>query len=169
MMWWGGPPGPRGSPWTRILPADQAYRAPKKPTGASAADQGVRPTTKSMWHWAPSLLCRHPRRHSFGRRALCRPLAGIRIGCGYAALYYDSSIPSRAAAIFNPGGVKESSPRRKPWESGGIRPAPEGRKIARRVNPFACSGRFFRPAGACIILVLARGLRHGLLPFTLRG
>src|ERR1700691_4167415 len=33
---WGGPPGPRGSPWTR-----------SKPTRASAADQGVCPTPHS--------------------------------------------------------------------------------------------------------------------------
>jgi hypothetical protein len=38
---WGGPPGPRGSPWTRSLALDHIY---SQPTWASAADQGVRPT-----------------------------------------------------------------------------------------------------------------------------
>src|ERR1035438_5253327 len=37
---WGGPPGPRGSPWTRFSPAS----GQRGPTRASAADQGVRPT-----------------------------------------------------------------------------------------------------------------------------
>ncbi|MGA3098472.1 MAG: hypothetical protein ABSF25_18625, partial [Bryobacteraceae bacterium] len=50
-----------------------------------------------------------------------------------------------------------------------IRPAPEGRKIALHVNPFACSGRLFRPPGAHTILVLTHGLRHGLLSFTPPG
>jgi hypothetical protein len=38
---WGGPPGPRGSPWTRSL---ALHRISSQPTRASAADQGVRPT-----------------------------------------------------------------------------------------------------------------------------
>ena len=59
--------------------------------------------------------------------------------------------------------------RRKPWESGGIRPAPEGRKIAPHGNLFACSGRFFRHFGARTIPVLTYGLRHGLLSFTPPG
>jgi hypothetical protein len=37
---WRSPPGLRGSPWTR--------RSPSKPTGASAADQGVRPTVDAQ-------------------------------------------------------------------------------------------------------------------------
>src|SRR5476649_3081769 len=41
---WGGPPGPRGSPWTRFSPTESASSAQGKPTRASAADQGVRPT-----------------------------------------------------------------------------------------------------------------------------
>ncbi len=40
---WGGPPGPRGSPWTRSLAFDPIS---SRPTGASAADQGVRPTRR---------------------------------------------------------------------------------------------------------------------------
>src|SRR5476651_459170 len=38
------PPGPRGSPWTRFSPTESASSAQGKPTRASAADQGVRPT-----------------------------------------------------------------------------------------------------------------------------
>ena len=39
-QWWGGPPGPRGSPWTRC---SELYQSHSRPTRASAADQGVRP------------------------------------------------------------------------------------------------------------------------------
>ena len=43
--WWGGPPGPRGSPWTRCRHNGVSIRkGASRPTGASAADQGVRPT-----------------------------------------------------------------------------------------------------------------------------
>ena len=38
---WGGPPGPRGSPWTR---SSGFVDFLTRPTKASAADQGVRPT-----------------------------------------------------------------------------------------------------------------------------
>src|SRR5476649_1831388 len=38
------PPGPRGSPWTRFSSTESASSALDKPTRASAADQGVRPT-----------------------------------------------------------------------------------------------------------------------------
>jgi hypothetical protein len=38
----GGPPGPRGSPWTRSSGFVDFF---DKPTRASAADQGVRPTS----------------------------------------------------------------------------------------------------------------------------
>jgi hypothetical protein len=38
---WGGPPGPRGSPWTR---SSGVVDFPTGPTRASPADQGVRPT-----------------------------------------------------------------------------------------------------------------------------
>src|SRR5580698_10518214 len=37
---WGGPPGPRGSPWTRSLALDHTS---SQPTWASAADQGSAP------------------------------------------------------------------------------------------------------------------------------
>jgi hypothetical protein len=37
---WGGPPGPRGSPWTRSLALDHIS---SQPTWASAADQGSAP------------------------------------------------------------------------------------------------------------------------------
>ena len=40
---WGGPPGPRGSPWTRS--SGSVYFI-SRPTRASAADQGVRPTRR---------------------------------------------------------------------------------------------------------------------------
>jgi hypothetical protein len=45
---WGGPPGPRGSPWTRSLALDHM---PIRPTWASAADQGVRPTWRLQRSW----------------------------------------------------------------------------------------------------------------------
>jgi hypothetical protein len=38
---WGGPPGPRGSPWTR---SSGVVDFLTRPTRASPADQGVRPT-----------------------------------------------------------------------------------------------------------------------------
>jgi hypothetical protein len=38
---WAGPPGPRGSPWTR---SSRLTDFSSRPTRASAADQGVRPT-----------------------------------------------------------------------------------------------------------------------------
>ena len=47
MQSWGRPPGLRGSPWTRASPVKSASSKPGKPTRASAADQGVRPTTTS--------------------------------------------------------------------------------------------------------------------------
>src|SRR5260370_40942561 len=40
----GGPRGPRGSPWTRFSPTKSVASARSKPTRASAADGGVRPT-----------------------------------------------------------------------------------------------------------------------------
>src|ERR1035438_5717177 len=43
--WWGGPPGPRGTPSSRSRHNDIGImRGASRPTGASAADQGVRPT-----------------------------------------------------------------------------------------------------------------------------
>ena len=44
MQSWGRPPGLRGSPWTRSSPVKSDSSKPSKPTWASAADQGVRPT-----------------------------------------------------------------------------------------------------------------------------
>ena len=42
---WGGPPGPRGTPSSRIRNDDTSLlQGMSRPTGASAADQGVRPT-----------------------------------------------------------------------------------------------------------------------------
>src|ERR1017187_8206886 len=56
--WWGGPPGPRGTPPSRNRYNDiNILQGASTPTGASAADPGVRPTNntgvvtgKSMWH-----------------------------------------------------------------------------------------------------------------------
>src|ERR1039457_5594136 len=71
--WWGGPPGPHGTPSSRNRYNDiSILQGASRPTGASAADPGVRPTIntgvvtgKSMWHWArlpaPHL---HPRGNS---------------------------------------------------------------------------------------------------------
>src|ERR1017187_7257532 len=43
--WWGGPPGPRGTPSSRCRANDiSTMQSASGPTGASAADQGVRPT-----------------------------------------------------------------------------------------------------------------------------
>src|ERR1035438_8759394 len=59
--WWGGPPGPRGTPSSRCRNNDiSTLQGVSRPTGASAADQGVRPTkqvrlsvaAKRMRHWA---------------------------------------------------------------------------------------------------------------------
>src|ERR1035437_263604 len=42
---WGGPPGPRGSPWTRSsLSKNQVIATLDKPARGPAADRGVRPT-----------------------------------------------------------------------------------------------------------------------------
>jgi hypothetical protein len=44
-QWWGGPPGPRGTPPSRgRLDDSDILHGAGRPTGASAADQGVRPT-----------------------------------------------------------------------------------------------------------------------------
>jgi hypothetical protein len=46
--WWGGPPGPRGTPSSRCRANDTSImQGAGRPTGASAADQGVRPTDPS--------------------------------------------------------------------------------------------------------------------------
>src|ERR1039458_8519597 len=59
--WWDGPPGPRGTPSSRIPNNDiSTLQCVSRPTGASAADQGVRPTSKAdlsvadkaMWHFS---------------------------------------------------------------------------------------------------------------------
>src|ERR1035438_4049905 len=43
--WWGGPPGPRGTPSSRCRNNDIGILwDASRPTGASAADRGVRPT-----------------------------------------------------------------------------------------------------------------------------
>jgi hypothetical protein len=43
--WWGGPPGPHGTPSSRCPNNDiDILQGAGRPTGASAADQGVRPT-----------------------------------------------------------------------------------------------------------------------------
>src|ERR1017187_7944188 len=43
--WWCGPPGPRGTPSSRCRNNDiSTLQGVSRPTGASAADQGVRPT-----------------------------------------------------------------------------------------------------------------------------
>src|SRR6266550_370713 len=39
-IWWGGPPGPQPAPW----PA--SWAGSQRPTRASAADQGIRPTRR---------------------------------------------------------------------------------------------------------------------------
>src|ERR1019366_7198661 len=42
---WGGPPGPRGTPASRSRDNDTSVTpGARRPTGASAADRGVRPT-----------------------------------------------------------------------------------------------------------------------------
>ncbi len=44
-QWWGGPPGPRGTSPSRGRNNDMGIlQGAGRPTGASAADQGVRPT-----------------------------------------------------------------------------------------------------------------------------
>jgi hypothetical protein len=42
--WWGGPPGPRGTPSSRWCVKNQSAATTEKPTRGSAADEGVRPT-----------------------------------------------------------------------------------------------------------------------------
>ena len=42
--WWGGPPGPRGTPSSRPCLKNQSAATAEKPTRGSAADEGVRPT-----------------------------------------------------------------------------------------------------------------------------
>jgi hypothetical protein len=44
MNWWGGPPGPRGTPSSRRCVKNQSAATTEKPTRGSAADEGVRPT-----------------------------------------------------------------------------------------------------------------------------
>src|ERR1035438_4647522 len=45
--WWGGPPG-RGALWART-PSSRIFQGAGRPTGASAADQGVRPTISAAF------------------------------------------------------------------------------------------------------------------------
>src|SRR5437016_12176179 len=56
---WRGPPGPRGSPWTRSpLSIRKVSFNLKWPTRASAADQGVRPTCAIVFAMRQiALLC----------------------------------------------------------------------------------------------------------------
>jgi hypothetical protein len=52
LLWWGGPPGPRGTPSSRSRNNDRSIlQGACRPTGASAADQGVRPTIVVNAYW----------------------------------------------------------------------------------------------------------------------
>src|SRR5260221_9192390 len=42
---WGGPPGPRGTPFVPLLPRESGPCRDEEPARGPAADQGVRPTT----------------------------------------------------------------------------------------------------------------------------
>jgi hypothetical protein len=42
MNWWGGPPGPRGTPSSRPCVKNQSAATTEKPTRGPAADEGVR-------------------------------------------------------------------------------------------------------------------------------
>src|SRR5476651_2707517 len=91
---WGGPPGPRGSPWTRFSPTESASSAQGKPTRASAADQGVRPTINADCPilTKPSDIGLKPAPREFGRLAsicACEDMMGTSWGiggCGIAKL-----------------------------------------------------------------------------------
>jgi len=87
----------------------------------------------------------------------------------YCCITY-ASVSSRGATILNPEGVKDNSPRRKPWETGAICKAPEGRKNGQpaRIGWASCD-RIFRPYGACVFRPSTHGLRRGLLSFTPSG
>src|ERR1017187_8444237 len=51
MVLWGGPPGPRGTPSSRSRNNGVSIvQGASRPTGASAADQGVRPTIYTGTH-----------------------------------------------------------------------------------------------------------------------
>jgi hypothetical protein len=55
--WWGEPPGPRGTPSSRCRANDiSTMQSASRPTGASAADQGVRPTIPRGWFFDPVSL-----------------------------------------------------------------------------------------------------------------
>src|ERR1035438_9633628 len=51
LLWWGGPPGPRGTPASRCRNNEIGIlQGASRPTGASAADRGVRPTVGHVGH-----------------------------------------------------------------------------------------------------------------------
>ncbi len=55
VAWWGGPPGPRGTPSSRCRGNDiSILQGASRPTGASAADRGVRPTKPASSGGSPS-------------------------------------------------------------------------------------------------------------------
>ena len=80
--WWGGPPGPRGSPRTRFRTASPRPRrgtTTKRPTWASApisgGGLGVRPTTNHALTSGSGGFSRNP---AFSRNPTHRPIGG---GC----------------------------------------------------------------------------------------
>src|SRR5580692_12384536 len=85
---WGGPPGPRGSPWTRSLALDHIS---SWPTWASAADQGVRPTWRNG---VKPKLRKTPRGADSCRRLEARGSAGR-----------DESRPSRQDCLRHKGAL----------------------------------------------------------------
>jgi len=108
--WWGGPPGPRGSPWTRFSGTESAASARSKPTGAPAADVGVRPTIYAVVRRLElcgialtiAVRCRHRtpnRERASGRRSK----AGLRYHVAPAVIGVADAAAAGGAPRFTTG------------------------------------------------------------------
>ena len=71
---WGGPPSPRGPPWTRSFASqNQPHVIPERPARGPAADQGVRPTIYAERPIQGKLsgIAHECVRHVFGQSRCC--------------------------------------------------------------------------------------------------
>ena len=71
--WWGGPPGPRGTPSSRRCVKNRPAAVTEEPTRGLAADEGVRPTICA--------IARKPEKYvALGNRACSRVFRSARAG-----------------------------------------------------------------------------------------
>src|ERR1035438_4896828 len=69
--WWGGPPGPRGSPRTRSWLEESGSYTGEEADGGGGRGPGVRPTANADWP-RPGKVCgiRHECLRHIGRRSV---------------------------------------------------------------------------------------------------